>query len=353
MKNSLLKTTLVAGAAALAISASANERMAMLIGYDNIDAIDNFQEFAAANYFKQLNPDGVVIAPGETSKIDASKVNCIWVHIDRLEIGKGNLPEAFGDQATLDALKKFLADGGNLLLTKQATQMVHMIGRTDAAFAPNIYGDGQGGEGTDVWTLNAQIGYFNRETAPEQFYDQRNHPIFKDLQVSNAFEHESYPMEGTADGTPMHREDHNCMWDLNGFQYTAEGANTVEKFQNENNAVVLGSWGHVVDYAVAGVVEFNPSETVKGRIIANGLAACEWAPRSGVNAYHSNLEKLTANCLDYLKGEQVAIEEVTDDNIDAPVEYFNLQGMSVSADMLAPGIYIKRQGDKASKVLVK
>lgn len=42
----------------------------------------------------------------------------------------------------------------------------------------------------------------------------------------------------------------------------------------------------------------------------------------------------------------------TDDN-DAPVEYFNLQGMRVSADNLTPGVYIRRQGSTTSKVLVK
>jgi len=42
----------------------------------------------------------------------------------------------------------------------------------------------------------------------------------------------------------------------------------------------------------------------------------------------------------------------TDDN-DAPVEYFNLQGMRVSVDNLTPGVYIRRQGSTTSKVLVK
>lgn len=47
------------------------------------------------------------------------------------------------------------------------------------------------------------------------------------------------------------------------------------------------------------------------------------------------------------------IDGVEADNENAPVEYFNLQGIRVSADNLTPGIYIRRQGSKASKVLVK
>ncbi|MDE6206187.1 MAG: hypothetical protein K2M55_00065, partial [Muribaculaceae bacterium] len=38
---------------------------------------------------------------------------------------------------------------------------------------------------------------------------------------------------------------------------------------------------------------------------------------------------------------------------DAPVEYFNLNGVRVAADNLTPGLYIRRQGTQATKVLVK
>ena len=40
-------------------------------------------------------------------------------------------------------------------------------------------------------------------------------------------------------------------------------------------------------------------------------------------------------------------------NNNAPAEYFNLQGIKVSADNLTPGIYIRRTGNKAEKILVK
>lgn len=45
-----------------------------------------------------------------------------------------------------------------------------------------------------------------------------------------------------------------------------------------------------------------------------------------------------------------AVDEIETDQ-NAPVEYFNLQGMKVSGDM--PGIYVRRQGSKVSKVIVK
>lgn len=36
---------------------------------------------------------------------------------------------------------------------------------------------------------------------------------------------------------------------------------------------------------------------------------------------------------------------------DGPVTYYNLQGVKV--DNPAPGVYIRRQGDKATKVLIR
>lgn len=47
------------------------------------------------------------------------------------------------------------------------------------------------------------------------------------------------------------------------------------------------------------------------------------------------------------------IEDITADITTAPEEYFNLQGMQVSADTLTPGIYIRRQGSHTSKIIVR
>ncbi len=357
MKKVLLSMAL----ASMTLAASATPRAAMLIGYPTVNEIDNFQEEAAALFFRQSNPDGVIIAPGETSKINAENIDCIWVHIDRLNAGKGQLPEAFGNAGTLAALKKFVEDGGNLFLTKQATQLVSKIGRTEEAFAPNIYDDGDGGEGTDNWTVNAQIGYWfvNEkdnpvDLRPEQYYDHRGHAIYQGLETNNDFPMETFGLLGTGNGSVMWRENHNCLWDLNAYSYTSEGANTVEKFQNQTTSLIIGTWGHVQDHAVAGIIEFLPTASYKGKIIANGLAAYEWAPRQGTNAYASNIEKLTGNTVSYLvKPTSTNIDAVINDSEDTPAEYFNLQGMRVDGEMLRSGIYIMRRGTKTAKVYVK
>lgn len=46
---------------------------------------------------------------------------------------------------------------------------------------------------------------------------------------------------------------------------------------------------------------------------------------------------------------QTAIGSIEAEDADAPVEYYNLQGIRVSGD--EPGLYIMRQGNKVSKII--
>lgn len=63
----------------------------------------------------------------------------------------------------------------------------------------------------------------------------------------------------------------------------------------------------------------------------------------------------TADCWKdfYVVGGHSAIGEVAVDQTDAPVEYFNVQGVAVDADHLVPGLYIARQGHKVSKIVIR
>ncbi len=65
----------------------------------------------------------------------------------------------------------------------------------------------------------------------------------------------------------------------------------------------------------------------------------------------SDVSKIIVELLD---GGSVGIDDITVDNdTDAPVVYYNLQGVRVNADNLTPGLYIRSQGNKATKVLVR
>lgn len=49
-----------------------------------------------------------------------------------------------------------------------------------------------------------------------------------------------------------------------------------------------------------------------------------------------------------------AIDNISsDEDANAPVEYYNLQGIRVNPDNLTTGVYLRRQGSKTSKVLVR
>lgn len=300
----------------LAMKTDENAKIGIYIGYEGvhdyaeIDKVDNPQERAALDYL--LNPDGYfkrvrpgvnveVICPGDIERIDPNNFDCIWVHIDRCGLNPGweNLPEPFRRDDLIAALRDYSKNGGQLLLTKQATQLAVAIGRIDSRFAPGVFSAGDGGEGFDDWEVNAHIGWDWRDSDPAQYFDRTGYKIYDGLTVSQRDGHDVFPLIGTADpSTSLWREDHNCLWNLASVG-TLSG-NRIVAFQNEVNARVLGTWGQTTNDEIAGIVEFRPTIQYRGRIIANGLAAYELAPRSGVNAYSSNIDLLTFNCLRYL-----------------------------------------------------
>ena len=344
-------------AMALGFAATANaatDKQAILIAEPSIDAL-NAQEKAAAEFFVDKH-DGIVITPSTLDLLESENLEVVWIHIDRIgiQLGSANLPAPFNQEATLNALKAFVADGGNLLLTKHATQLAVALGRIDIEVSESSFGSGDGGDGTDTWTIQNVYG-----VACDEQLDRSNHAIFKDLVTINDFGTPTVAMLGTGDEGAMWREDHNCFWipaDL-GFGEGNGNNKCILDFEAKYNCLCLGTWGHVGDFCGAGIVEFLPQTAARstegGTILANGLAACEWAPRNGGNAYHSNLERLTSNSLNYLTTESgtsgIADVEAAE---SSAAEYFTLQGVRV-AEPTAAGIYIKRQGNKATKVIIK
>ncbi|MFR9165121.1 MAG: DUF4960 domain-containing protein [Dysgonomonas sp.] len=267
------------------------EKYGFVTTFDDINAIQDDDELAAAKWFISTYPTAEIVP---VSKIQSGEValgefSVLWIHIDR--IGDGKLPNELLDRTVTGSISDFYKNGGNLLLSIHATQYLSELGRINKNRNPGIIGAGAGGFGNDTWTINPNIG---------MTYDHFNHPIYKELPVPTIpdFGHPSIPVIG-----PGQREDHNCMWDLNSFGYSipTDGENVVKAFESENNATVIGTWGHVTDFCCAGIVDFNPTTTYKGRCIAIGMAAYEWNQNSGVNQYQGNIEKMTANVINYLR----------------------------------------------------
>ena len=80
--------------------------------------------------------------------------------------------------------------------------------------------------------------------------------------------------------------------------------NIVKAFEEENNATVLATWGHVTDYCCAGMVEFASTAEYQGTCIALGLAAYEWNQNSNLNVYQDNIVLMTKNILHYLSAKK-------------------------------------------------
>ena len=280
------------------ITVPASNKVGYVLTTDSYTSLPDDDELAAAEWFKTNYVDtdmGLFVKAADIKDLDVEEVTELWIQIDRVGIGLGwrNLPFT---SEQIAALKKYVQDGGALFLTKHATQLVAAIGRVDEKYAPGLFGDGDGGVGTDVWCMNCVIG-----CKTDAAYDHRGHKAFVGLEAGdpNGYGFETYPMEG-----PGLREDHNCMWDLNSYGFSGQ-PNVVANWESTTNSTVLTTWGHVSDYCCAGIIEFNPTTEFAGSIIACGLSTYEFkqnAPAEGEqNAYQSNIEKFTKNCLEYLK----------------------------------------------------
>jgi hypothetical protein len=164
------------------------------------------------------------------------------------------------------------------------------LGRIDEAYAPGIFGDGEGGNNGDIWGVHPVIG-----NVEGQIYDHTQHAIYWGMTYEPTLFAGIYCFEG-----PGIKGDHNCMWDLNAYGLAPE-PNVVKTWEETTNSTVLGTWNHVVDYCCAGIVDFNPTTTFAGRVLAVGLAAYEWDLGGMANSKQDQLEKFTANCIGYLK----------------------------------------------------
>lgn len=56
---------------------------------------------------------------------------------------------------------------------------------------------------------------------------------------------------------------------------------------------------------------------------------------------------------DFDSSDAAGVNDIAVDNNNAPVKYFNLNGVEVNSDNLTPGLYIRRQGTKATKVAIR
>ena len=88
------------------------------------------------------------------------------------------------------------------------------------------------------------------------------------------------------------------MWNLSSISF-ASGSDKTRGFELATNCTVLGTWGQNTEFSFPGFVLFSAQDTFHGEIVAMGLGCYEWNQEG--NQYQSQIEKLTANILDYLR----------------------------------------------------
>ena len=272
-------------------------KMAYLLLADAPANLPDDDEVAAAQWFaKQQNGEFVKIA--DLATLDPEITSVLWIEVDRvgLPVGWQNLPDGLADDATIAALREYSRNGGSLYLANMATQLTAPLGFVPDDMAPTLFGNGQGGSGTDVWVINPYLGVDFKDGGDQGYYDRTAHAIYKGLTFEdpNNYGYLNLPLIG-----PGQREDHNCMWDCNIYGKGSE-RDVIRNFEVKTNSLVLATWGHVRDHCVAGLVDFYANDN-HGRCIANGFAAYEWNQNSGANPYQHNVEQLTLNILNYLK----------------------------------------------------
>ena len=278
-------------------------RVGFLLLANTPSELPDDDELAAAAWFNDNYVDtdkGDFIKVEDLANIDFDEYGVIWISVDRvgLELGWQNLPENLVNAKTLELLNAFGANGGSFYLSNMATQMTIPLNIVPEDMPVNLFGSGDGDPNNgDLWSINPHLGWIFQNDG--QYYDRASHAVYEGLEFEmvNGYEYSSLPLEGG-----MGKEDHNSMWDLNPYWHNAgdPAPNCVAWWENVTNSQVLAVWGQVADHCVAGMVDFNPNAN-HGRCIAMGLGAYEWNVNGGSNPYQGNIEKLTANILNYLK----------------------------------------------------
>lgn len=263
---------------------------------------------------------GRFITLSEAMNDDLSSFKAIWVNVDR--VGLSSLSNIGISANVILGLKKYVENGGNLFVTKQANQIIHAMGRI--GYAPTWESNGYH-QGADVWHINPHLCLLPSMGGE---IDCSNHPIYTDLYTQiRSFEHNgiyqeytAYPLVGE-----VTRTNNNNMWvdmfrkdpttggqmpSTDGYtHYDNADSRRLTDFEADWNCKVLAVWGQVLDACSPGLIIFNPTDYFKGQIISCGFAAYQWGTSNDMIA---NVEQLSANALAILIGEEPGISLPTD-----------------------------------------
>lgn len=138
--------------------------------------------------------------------------------------------------------------------------------------------------------------------------------------------------------------------------------NNIRAYKNNEISVFLIEDGYRIESVTFSQITGSTSWATSWTITPNDgtLSGKVWtaAANSLVNSVEfvpaaaSRIAKIEVKYVADENGVQ-GIDDIVNDNANAPVEYYNLQGIRVNGDNLTPGIYIRRQGTEVTKVYVR
>ena len=245
-------------------------------------------EIAAGKWFFETYPTGTYLSFEDVKAgANLAQYRVVW-WIRDAQSPRSQLPAIALEETVLSAMKKYYADGGNLLLNTHATNYLWTMGRMKANFNTEIEMGG-GFDNGDTWHINVTIG---------KVHDESEHPMYRELPYTMIDGKKCIPLIGAG-----WKENHNNIWkDLCGFYgYSNGDENGYLKISDDNQIKILGTWDGINDYWMMPNFEAYPNTEFKGTSIAIGIGAFEWSQNNGENTYQSNIEKITYNALEYLK----------------------------------------------------
>lgn len=249
--------------------------------------ITDDDEKAAADWFFRNYPTGTYLSFDEIAAgADLSQYRVLWWIRDSQQTI--DLPAESLVPAAVEAIRKFHADGGGLLLSTHAVSYLYKIGRMKAKFATEFV-SGDGSDNGDTWNMNVYIG---------KKHDESSHPIYRGLEWKWLDGKKVIPLIGGG-----WKENHNCIYKDLCMYYNMnnEDESAYAKISGDSQIRILATWDGINDYFMMGNYETLPTSEFKGTAIAIGIGAFEWNQNSGVNPYQKNIERTAHNAIEYLK----------------------------------------------------
>lgn len=177
------------------------------------------------------------------------------------------------------------------------------------------------------------------------------------------------------DGEELKADNANMYYDVNGVTFTSNGIDVVNNASGTAPRLYWQSasdaWSYRMYKNSVTTISCQPGYKIvavefetQTDNYAKALAGCTFSEGTCADNVLTFAEEKTVTSVDItitatvgLTGLTVTFEGISgiadvEINENAPVEFYNLQGVRVQGD-LTPGLYIRRQGNNATKVLVK